>query len=187
VLPDSIHDEVVGRLVELAGDVVVGDPTDPATEMGPLISRAHLESVQGHVDRAVSDGAKLAVGGGRVAGHATGHYFEPTILTDVTPDSAIAQEEVFGPVLSVLRYRTDEEAVAIANDSQYGLAGAVWGTDVDRALGIARRVRTGQMTVNGCGPGDAPFGGFNQSGLGREGGLHGLHHYTELKAIGFPS
>jgi aldehyde dehydrogenase (NAD+) len=187
VLPESIHDDVVGRLVELARDVVVGDPEDPATEMGPLISRTHLESVQGHVDRAVSDGAKLAVGGGRVAGHATGHYFEPTILTDVTPASAIAQEEVFGPVLSVLRYRSDDEAVAIANDSQYGLAGAVWGTDVDRALGIARRIRTGQLTVNGCGPGDAPFGGFKQSGVGREGGLHGLHHYTELKAIGIPS
>jgi aldehyde dehydrogenase (NAD+) len=187
VLPDSIHDDVVGRLVELARDVVVGDPTDPATEMGPLISRAHLEAVQGHVDRAVSDGAKLAVGGGRATGSATGHYFEPTILTDVTPDSAIAQDEVFGPVLSVLRYRSDAEAVAIANDSQYGLSGAVWGTDLERALGVARRIRTGQVAVNGVGPGDAPFGGFKQSGFGREGGVHGLRHYMEPKAIGYPS
>ena len=187
VLPDAIHDDVVGRLVELARDIVVGDPRNSETEMGPLISRAHLESVQGHVDRAVSDGAKLAVGGRRATHLDTGHYFEPTILTDVTPDSAIAQEEVFGPVLSVLRYRRVEEAIAIANDSQYGLSGAVWGGDVGRAVDVARRVRTGQVTVNGCGPGDAPFGGFKQSGFGREGGLHGLHHYTEPKAIGFPT
>jgi len=105
----------------------------------------------------------------------------------VDADSRIAQEEVFGPVLSVLRYRDDDDAVAIANNSQYGLSGAVWGRDVDRAVDVARRVRTGQIAVNGCIPGDAPFGGFNQSGLGREGGgLPGLHRYMEPKAIGIP-
>ena len=100
----------------------------------------------------------------------------------------IAQEEVFGPVLAVLRYRDDDDAVAIANNSQYGLSGAVWGGDVDRAVAVARRVRTGQIAVNGCIPGDAPFGGFKQSGLGREGGgLPGLHSYMEPKAIGIPA
>ena len=118
----------------------------------------------------MTDGAKLAAGGRRPAGLDKGFYFEPTILTGVTPDSPIAQEEVFGPVLTVLRYRDDDDAVAIANNSQYGLSGAVWGTDVDRAVAVARRIRTGQIAVNGCIPGDAPFGGFKQSGLGREGG-----------------
>ena len=114
-------------------------------------------------------------------------YFEPTILTDVTAESFIAQEEVFGPVLTVLRYRDDEDAVAIANNSAYGLGGAVWGADVDRALAVARKVRTGQVSINGTIPGDAPFGGFRQSGIGREGGLMGLRAYMEPKAIGVPA
>ncbi len=127
-------------------------------------------------------------GGGRPAGLDVGFYFEPTILTDVDPDSTIAQEEVFGPVLTVLRYRDDDDAVAIANNSQYGLSGAVWGGDVDRAVGVARRIRTGQIAVNGIGPGDAPFGGFKLSGFGREsGGISGLHQYMEPKAIGVPA
>lgn len=187
LLPDAIHDDVVARLVELARSVVVGDPADPATEMGPLITEAHLATVSGHVERAVAAGATIAAGGRRPEHLDAGHYFEPTVLVDVTPDSAIAQEEVFGPVLSVLRYSTDDEAVAIANNSPYGLSGAVWGTDVDRALAVARRMRTGQVTINGCGPGDAPFGGFKLSGYGREGGVIGLHHYMEPKAIGVPT
>jgi aldehyde dehydrogenase (NAD+) len=188
LLPDAIHDEVVDRLVALAQSVKVGDPTDPDVQMGPLISDAQCKRVQAHVNRALDDGAKLATGGGRPPGLDRGFYFEPTILTEVTPDSTIAQEEVFGPVLSVLRYRGDDEAVQIANNSQYGLSGAVWGTDVDRAMAVARRVRTGQIAVNGFGPGGAPFGGFNQSGIGREsGGIIGIRQYMEPKAIGFPA
>ena len=188
LLPDSLHDDVVDRLVALARDVKVGDPKDPETQMGPLISAAQRDRVQAHVSGALSDGAKLATGGGRPAGLDAGFYFEPTILTDVDPDSAIAQEEVFGPVLTVLRYRGDDDAVAIANNSRYGLSGAVWGTDVDRAVGVARRIRTGQVAVNGVGPGDAPFGGFKLSGFGREsGGIGGLHQYMEVKAIGIPA
>ncbi len=188
LLPEPIHDEVVDRLVTLARGVHVGDPTDAVVQMGPLISRAQLDRVEAHVARAVSDGAKLAVGGRRPAGLDAGFYYEPTILTDVAPDSHIAQEEVFGPVLTVLRYRDDDDAVAIANNSQYGLSGGIWGTDVDRAVAVARRIRTGQIAVNGCGPGDAPFGGFKQSGFGREGGgLVGLRHYMEPKAIGIPA
>ncbi len=187
LLPDSLHDEVVDRLVALARAVKVGDPTDPEVQMGPLISAAQLQRVQEHVNRALDDGAKLVTGGGRPAGLDTGFYFEPTILTEVTPDATIAQEEVFGPVLSVLRYSDDDDAVRIANNSQYGLSGAVWGTDVDRAVAVARRVRTGQIAVNGFGPGGAPFGGFNQSGIGREsGGIIGIRQYMEPKAMGLP-
>ena len=188
LLPDAIHDEVVDRLVAMARAVKVGDPTDPDVQMGPLISAAQRERVQVHVDQALSDGAKLATGGGRPAGLNGGYYFEPTILTEVTPDATIAQEEVFGPVLSVLRYRDDDDAVRIANNSQYGLSGAVWGTDVDRGLASARRIRTGQIAVNGFGPGGAPFGGFNQSGIGREsGGIVGIRQYMEPKAMGLPA
>ena len=188
LLPESIHDEVVDRLVALARDVKVGDPTDPEVQMGPLISATQLQRVQAHVDRALDDGAKLVTGGGRPAGLDTGFYFEPTILTEVTPDATIAQEEVFGPVLSVLRYSDDDDAVRIANNSQYGLSGAVWGADVDRAVAVARRVRTGQIAVNGFGPGGAPFGGFNQSGFGREsGGIMGIRQYMEPKAMGLPA
>jgi aldehyde dehydrogenase (NAD+) len=188
LLPEALHDDVVDRLVALACDIKVGDPKDPAAQMGPLISAAQRERVQAHVDGAVNDGAKLATGGGRPAGLDVGYYFEPTILTGVDPDSTIAQEEVFGPVLSVLRYRDDDDAVAIANNSRYGLSGAVWGNDVDRAVGVARRIRTGQVAVNGVGPGDAPFGGFKLSGFGREsGGITGLHQYMEVKAIGVPA
>jgi aldehyde dehydrogenase (NAD+) len=187
LLPHSIHDDVVGRLAELARKVVVGDPLDPAVTMGPLISRGHLERVEGLVTRAERDGATVVSGGRRPKDLKTGYYFEPTILTDVTSESHIAQEEVFGPVLTVLRYEDNDDAVAIANDSAYGLGGAVWGADVDHAVAIARRMRTGQVTINGCGPGDAPFGGFNQSGIGREGGVMGLRAYMEPKAIGIPS
>jgi aldehyde dehydrogenase (NAD+) len=187
LLPDSIHDDVVDRLVEAARGVKVGDPTDPEVQMGPLISAAQLKRVQAHVNQALDDGAKLLTGGGRPAGLDTGFYFEPTILTEVTPDATIAQEEVFGPVLSVLRYGDDDDAVRIANNSQYGLSGAVWGADVDRAVAVARRVRTGQIAVNGFGPGGAPFGGFNQSGFGREsGGIMGIRQYMEPKAMGLP-
>jgi aldehyde dehydrogenase (NAD+) len=188
LLPAPIHDEVVDRLVELARAVRVGDPTDPTVQMGPLISAAQLERVQAHVTGAVNEGAKLVTGGGRPAGLDVGFYFEPTIFTEVDPDASIAQEEVFGPVLTVLRYRDDEDAVRIANNSRYGLSGAVWGADVDRAVAVARRIRTGQIAVNGVGPGDAPFGGFKQSGFGREGGgIGGLHQYMEPKAIGIPA
>jgi aldehyde dehydrogenase (NAD+) len=188
LLPDSIHDDVVDRLVEAARGVKVGDPTDPEVQMGPLISAAQLKRVQAHVNQALDDGAKLVTGGGRPAGLDTGFYFEPTILTEVTPDATIAQEEVFGPVLSVLRYGDDDDAVRIANNSQYGLSGAVWGADVDRAVAVARRVRTGQIAVNGFGPGGAPFGGFNQSGFGREsGGIMGIRQYMEPKAMGLPA
>ncbi|AKK27655.1 aldehyde dehydrogenase family protein [Mycobacterium sp. EPa45] len=187
VVPDALHDDVVERLAELAGKVVVGDPRDAGVTMGPLISSAHLDRVEGFVDRAVADGARVVAGGARLKDRESGYFFEPTILTDVSADAFIAQEEVFGPVLTVLRYRGDDEAIAVANNSPYGLGGAVWGTDVDRAVAIARGMRTGQVSINGTIPGDAPFGGFGQSGIGREGGVMGLREYMEPKAIGVPA
>ena len=187
LLPDAIHDDVVHRLSELCRGVVIGDPVDPAVTMGPLISREHLDRVEGFVKRAEADGATVVAGGSRPKNLSSGFYFEPTILTDASADSYIAQEEVFGPVLTVLRYGDDDDAVAIANNSAYGLGGAVWGSDVDRAVAIARRIRTGQVSINGTIPGDAPFGGFKQSGIGREGGVMGLRAYMEPKAIGIPA
>lgn len=187
LVPDPLHDDVVDRLAALARNVIVGDPTDSAVGMGPLISRGHLERVEGFVRRAEADGAKIVAGGRRPKDVDRGFYFEPTVLTDATAESYIAQEEVFGPVLTVMRYRNDDEAVAIANNSAYGLGGAVWGGDIERGLGIARRIRTGQISINGTIPGDAPFGGFKQSGIGREGGVMGLRAYMEPKAIGVPA
>ncbi|MES3635526.1 aldehyde dehydrogenase family protein [Mycobacterium intracellulare] len=187
LLPEAIHDDVVDRLAELSRGVVIGDPVDPAVTMGPLISREQLDRVEGFVKRAEADGATVVAGGGRPKDLNSGFYFEPTILTDASADSYIAQEEVFGPVLTVLRYRDDDDAVTIANHSSYGLGGAVWGSDIDRAVAIARRMRTGQVSVNGTIPGDAPFGGFKQSGIGREGGVMGLRAYMEPKAIGIPA
>ncbi|WP_104158068.1 aldehyde dehydrogenase family protein [Mycobacterium avium] len=188
LLPDSLHDDVVDRLAALAREVKVGDPTDPDVQMGPLISAAQRDRVEAHIAGARSDGATLVTGGGRPAGLDVGYYVEPTILSGVEPNSTVAQEEVFGPVLSVLRYRDDDDAVAIANNSRYGLSGAVWGDDVDRAVGVARRIRTGQIAVNGISPAGAPFGGFRLSGLGREGGgIGGLHQYMEPMAIGVPA
>lgn len=187
LLPDAIHDQVVDRLAALSRGVVIGDPADQSVTMGPLISREHLDRVEGFVKRAEADGATVVAGGVRPKNLSHGFYFEPTILTGAAPDSYIAQEEVFGPVLTVLRYRDDDDAVAIANNSPYGLGGAVWGGDVDHAVAIARRIRTGQVSINGTIPGDAPFGGFNQSGIGREGGVMGLRAYMEPKAIGIPA
>ena len=186
VVRRQVHDEVVDRLATLAASVVVGDPLDPAVDMGPLITATQHGRVSALVAAAVADGARLAAGGRRPPGLGRGHFYEPTVLADVAPGSAIAQTEVFGPVLCVLAYDDEDEAVRIANDSPYGLSGAVYGPDPDRAVDVARRIRTGQVTVNGTVPAEGPFGGFKQSGLGREVGVAGLREYTETKAIGLP-
>ncbi len=186
VVPESMHDDVVTRLAELARAVVVGDPADPSVTMGPLISREHLERVEGFVSRAERDGATVVAGGRPPKDLDTGYFFEPTILTGASRDSYIAQEEVFGTVLTVLSYRDVDDAVAIANDSAYGLGGAIWAGDVDRAVAVARRIRTGQVSINGTIAGAAPFGGFGQSGIGREGGVMGLRAHMEPKVIAVP-
>ncbi|MEO3758935.1 aldehyde dehydrogenase family protein [Mycobacterium sp. B14F4] len=187
LLPDSLHDDVVDRLGKLARGVKVGNTIDATVQMGPLISRAHRDRVEGFVMQAVRDGATVVAGGRRPEDLDRGFFYEPTVLAGVAANARIAQEEVFGPVLTVLRYCDDDDAVRIANDTQYGLGGAIWGVDVERAVRLARRIRTGQISINGTVAGDAPFGGFKQSGIGREGGLIGLHAYMEPKAIGVPA
>lgn len=181
---DSIYDEVLERMLARADRVVVGDPTDPRTEMGPLVSQTQWDRVKGYIDSGIEQGATLRAGGGRPATTPRGYYMEPTIFADVSNDMRIAQEEIFGPVVCVERFSGDDEAVSIANDSIFGLGGAVWSGDTARGLRVARRIRTGAVSVNGPGDGqrDAPFGGFKQSGLGREWGVWGVLEYTELKA-----
>lgn len=158
-----------------------GDPTDPKTYMGPLISEKQRDKVDGMVKRAVEAGATLVTGGEKVD---PGYFYTPTLLADVDPDSEIAQEEVFGPVLAVIAYEDDDDAVRIANNSIYGLSGAVFGSE-DRALAVARRIRTGTFSINGgnyFSP-DSPFGGYKQSGIGREMGTAGLEEFMESKTF----
>jgi len=185
LVPEHLHDEVAERLGALVAEARLGDPVEGA-DVGPLISAAQRSRVEALVATARAEGARVVTGGQRPDGFDRGHFYEPTVLTGVAPSSTIAQSEVFGPVLSILTYRDEDEAVAIANDSPYGLSGAVHGPDSERATAVARRLRTGQVAVNGAAPAGAPFGGFKQSGLGREGGLAGLRQYSETQAIGVP-
>ncbi|SCG70380.1 aldehyde dehydrogenase family protein [Micromonospora humi] len=183
-----VHRDRYDEALELAATAVagyrLGDPFDPATRLGPLVSAAQADRVRGHVDRAIADGARLVAGGPAAPLPPRGHFVAPTVLADVHPDSALAQEEVFGPVLAVIPFTDTDEAVAIANNSRYGLAGAVWSADEDAALAVARRLRTGQVDVNGGAFNPlAPFGGYRQSGLGRELGTYGVEEFTEVKAI----
>jgi acyl-CoA reductase-like NAD-dependent aldehyde dehydrogenase len=186
LVPRSRQNEILELVKANLGNVVVGDPADPNTYMGPLISAKQREKVDAIVQRAIADGATLVMGGAKIEG--PGFYYQPTILTDVDPDSEIAQEELFGPVLIVIPFDDDDDAVAIANNSIYGLSGAVSGADKERALGVARRIRTGTIGVNGgmwYAP-DSPFGGYKQAGIGRESGVAGLAEFLELKTIALP-
>jgi acyl-CoA reductase-like NAD-dependent aldehyde dehydrogenase len=177
------HEEMVGLLVAMLGRIKYGDPTDSDTNMGPLISERQRSKVHAMVQRAVAGGARLVIGG-RPADR-EGFFYEPTVLCDVDPAAEIAQEEVFGPVLTVIPYDDEDHAVRIANDSIYGLSGAVHSADAERAIAVARRIRSGTFSINGgnyYAP-DAPFGGFKQSGIGREMGVAGLAEFLELKTF----
>ncbi len=183
----SLHDEVVDRMVAKAERIRVGPPLDKATMMGPIVSRTQLETVERYVKIGQDEGAKLVTGGERVGvpGHENGLFFAPTIFTGVDNGMRIAQEEIFGPVLVVIPFDTDDEAVAIANDSIYGLAGGVFSSDTARGMAIADRIRTGTVWVNDyhlINP-QYPFGGYKQSGIGREHGIQGLLEYTETKHV----
>ena len=163
----------------------LGDPLDPDTSMGPLVSAGQQRSVREHIERALAEGARLVCGGTQQPQELpNGFFVKPTVLSDVTPRMSVAQEEVFGPVLAILPYDTDEEAIDIANSTIYGLAGAVWSRDPARAEHAARRMRAGQIDINGSFFNPlAPFGGVKQSGIGRELGVHGLTEFYELKSI----
>ncbi len=179
LVPRKHHDELVELVKTNFSHVRYGDPNEPTTYMGPLISERQRDKVDAMVKRAVEAGATLATGGEKKG---PGYFYTPTLLTDVTPDMEIAQDEVFGPVLVVIAYDDDDDAVRIANDSIYGLSGAVFGSQ-DRALAVARRIRTGTFSINGgnyFSP-DSPFGGFKQSGIGREMGKAGLEEFLEGK------
>ncbi|SCL71603.1 aldehyde dehydrogenase (NAD+) [Micromonospora citrea] len=178
------YDEAVTLAAKAAAGYRLGDPFDPAARLGPLVSAAQRERVTGHVARGLADGGRLVAGGPDAPLPERGFFVAPTVIADVDPDSALAQEEVFGPVLAVIPFGDDDEAVAIANNSRYGLAGAVWSADDERALRVARRLRTGAVDVNGA-PFNplAPFGGYKQSGLGRELGRYGLDEFLQTKAI----
>ncbi len=181
------YDETVEALCEFAAAQVVGDPQDPATQIGPLVAERQRDRVEGFIATARQEGGRVAVGGGRPGSMPTGWYVEPTIVVDVEPKHTIAQEEVFGPVVSVLAYDTPAEAVTIANDSQYGLSGSVFTADLSAGIDIARRVQTGTYTVNGFSlEFTAPFGGYKSSGLGRELGEEGLLAYLQSKTISLP-
>ena len=186
-VPASLHDEVISRLVETAEGLKIGSALEFESDMGPLIHRTQFETVERYVQAGIEEGAKLVTGGERVAvpGHEGGYYYRPTIFTDVDNGMRIAQEEIFGPVLSVIKYETVDEVVRMANDSIYGLGGGVWSRDIPRAITVANRLRTGTVWINDYHllNGYAPFGGYKQSGIGRELGTWGLREYQQIKYI----
>jgi aldehyde dehydrogenase (NAD+) len=189
--PRSRYAEVVDAVVSGVSAMKVGDPMDPATEVGPVVAERQRNRIEGYLESGREEGANVVLGGGRPSGsdYAKGWYVEPTVFSDVSNKMRIAQEEIFGPVLVVIPYDGDEQAVEIANDSSYGLCGSVWTADNDRGLGVARRVRTGTYMLNAPVPIDfsTPFGGFKESGVGREFGPEGLETFLEMKSIALPA
>jgi len=187
LLPDRLADDFLARMVEKTGKMKVGDPMDVRTDIGPLVSRKQQERVLGYIARGSTEGAVLLTGGGIPSDPAcvNGFFVEPTILDRVDNRSTVAQEEIFGPVLSVIRYTTVDDAIRLANDSVYGLAGGVWSKDPEKAMGVARRLRAGTIWINEWHLLHelAPFGGYRQSGLGREFGVEGIKEYCESKHI----
>jgi aldehyde dehydrogenase (NAD+) len=180
------YDEVVAALADAVGSLKVGNPYEESTHVGPLVSAIQRDRVQGYIDSGLAEGARAVVGGGR-SRHEKGWFVEPTVFADVETSMTVAREEIFGPVLSVLRYRDEQEAIDIANDTVYGLSGTVFTEDLDRGVAVAKKVRTGMIGVNAMPAGvGLPFGGMKASGIGREGGPEGLAAYTEYQALGVP-
>ncbi|MEV7379573.1 aldehyde dehydrogenase [Streptomyces lydicus] len=185
--PSSRYDEVVDAISAWMSSLKVGDPLDPSTQVGPLASAEHRNRVEGFIDKGRAEGARLVLGGGRPKDIDRGWFVAPTVFADVDNASTIAQQEIFGPVLSVIKYDGDDEAIKIANDSDYGLGGSVWSNDSERAMSVARRVQTGTIGVNGYVIDlNAPFGGVKASGIGREFGPEAMSSYQQLKSIYLP-
>ena len=188
LVPEAKYGEATELVAGMMAGVPYGDPSDESKLMGPLISEQQRERVEEHVNQAVAEGGRV-VTGGRRAQDLPGYFFEPTLVADVDNSASIARNEVFGPVLTVIPYTDDDDAVRIANDSIFGLSGAVYGTDLERATNVGRRIRSGTISINGgvyYGP-DAPFGGYKQSGIGREMGVAGFEEYLELKTLATPA
>ena len=184
IVPRSRITEVLELASAAAARLSLGDPLDPKAKLGPVISATQRQIVEDYIQKGVKEGGRVIAGGKRPDGFARGHYIEPTIFADVTSKMTIAQEEIFGPVLAILPYDSEEEAIAIANDTIYGLAGGVWSGDRERAIKVARRMRTGQVDVNGGRFNPlAPFGGYKRSGIGREFGKYGLEEYFQIKSV----
>ena len=186
--PRGRYDEVVDAIAEAVRGTSVGDPSDPSVIVGPLVAERQRDRVLGYIEKGNAEGAKLAVGGGRPASQPKGWFVEPTLFVDVDNSMTIAQEEIFGPVLAVIPYDDESDAVRIANDSDFGLSGSVWTADVERGIDVARQVRTGTYGVNSIATIDIqqPFGGFKASGIGREFGPEGLSAFLETKTIVLP-
>ncbi len=185
LVPEDRYDEVKEIAAKVAAGWTVANPNEDTARLGPLVSKAQWDRVQGYIKKGVEAGLDVVAGGeGKPEGLETGYYVKSTIFGKVDPKSEIAQEEIFGPVLAIITYKDEDEAVAIANDSIYGLSGGVWSADEERALKVARRIRTGMVDVNGGAFNPiAPFGGYKQSGNGREFGLYGLEEFLETKSI----
>lgn len=187
LVPRKRHSEIVESLACAMAAIPVGDPLDPATYMGPLAMERQQEKVLGYIEKGRVAGATLVTGGARPAGLNRGFYVEPTLFANASNDMAIAQEEIFGPVSTVIPYDNEEEAIALANASEYGLSGGVYTNDTDHAYAVARRIRTGTFTQNGRDfDVTNPFGGFKKSGTGRELGVEGMEAYTETKTVFLP-
>ncbi len=185
LVPESLHDTFVEKMVEGCKRITLGDTMNPATTMGPLVSAAQLETVEKYVALGREAGAKCVAGGKRPDGFDKGYYYEPTIFDAVDNSMRIAQEEIFGPVVCVITYKDEEDAIRIANDSMYGLGGAVWSKNEERAIAVARRLETGTVWINDYHLLNVrfPFGGYKQSGVGRELGPWGLEEYQQIKHI----
>jgi aldehyde dehydrogenase (NAD+) len=185
---DGIYDEFVERLVEFARQARIGNPMDPTTQVGPVTTPPQYEKILKYIDVAKSEGAQCLLGGGPASGPACGDsklFVQPTIFAGVTNRMRIAQEEVFGPVLSIIRFKTDEEAIEIANDIAFGLAAGVWTQSIKRALKVSAAIRAGTIWVNTYRAISymSPFGGYKMSGLGRENGIEGMQEYLQTKSV----
>ena len=185
--PRSRNDEIVDAVSAFVQALPVGLPSDPAAQVGPLISEKQRTRVEGYIAKGIAEGARLVCGGSRPEGLDSGYFVQPTVFADVDNKMTIAQEEIFGPVLSIIPYDTEEDAIAIANDSVYGLAGSVWTTNVPHGIEISQRIRTGTYGINwyALDPG-SPFGGYKNSGIGRENGPEGVEHFTQHKSVLLP-